>query len=133
MNVYRRSRLSPWLCALLVCSTVAGLAAAPARAGSKLAAASPLVSSAAAQMLVTSRGMTLYLVTSDKKNESTCTGDCAKAWPPLLLPPDTTARPNLPGIPGKFGVAHRADGTDQLTYDGAPLYTWIKDKKPGTP
>ena len=120
-----------WLNALVVCCSVAGLAATPVRAASHPAAALPLVSTAAAQMLVTSQGMTLYMVTSDKKNESTCTGDCATAWPPLLLPPGTTARPKLPGILGKFGVAHRADGTNQLTYDGAPLYTWFKDKRPG--
>lgn len=37
----------------------------------------------------------------------------------------------LPGIGGTFGAATRADASSQLTYDGAPLYTWIKDKKPG--
>jgi predicted lipoprotein with Yx(FWY)xxD motif len=131
MNEFRGSPRYRWLSALVVCCSVAGLVATPVRAASRPAAAAPLVSTAAAQMLVTSQGMTLYMVTSDKKNESTCTGDCATAWPPLLLPPGTTARPKLPGIPGKFGVAHREDGSNQLTYDGAPLYTWVKDKKPG--
>jgi predicted lipoprotein with Yx(FWY)xxD motif len=37
----------------------------------------------------------------------------------------------MPGIKGKFGVAVRTGGARQLTYDGAPLYLWFKDKKPG--
>jgi len=32
---------------------------------------------------------------------------------------------------GAWGVATRADGVEQLTYDGYPLYTWSKDMKPG--
>jgi len=37
----------------------------------------------------------------------------------------------MPGVKGTFGTTTRAGGVKQLTYDGAPLYTWIKDKKPG--
>jgi hypothetical protein len=37
----------------------------------------------------------------------------------------------MQGIPGKFGTTMRKDGTRQLTYDGAPLYTFIKDKDSG--
>jgi hypothetical protein len=37
--------------------------------------------------------------------------------------------PVVAGASGVFGVALRADGT-QLTFDGAPLSAFIKDKKP---
>jgi predicted lipoprotein with Yx(FWY)xxD motif len=37
----------------------------------------------------------------------------------------------MPGIMGKFGVTMRAGAAQQLTYDGAPLYTFANDKKPG--
>jgi predicted lipoprotein with Yx(FWY)xxD motif len=37
----------------------------------------------------------------------------------------------MPGITGRFGVAMRTGGAQQLTFDGAPLYTFVKDKKPG--
>jgi predicted lipoprotein with Yx(FWY)xxD motif len=37
----------------------------------------------------------------------------------------------MSGMKGTFGVTVRKDGKHQLTYDGAPLYTFIKDKKPG--
>jgi predicted lipoprotein with Yx(FWY)xxD motif len=32
---------------------------------------------------------------------------------------------------GKFTVIKRNDGTYQWAHMGQPLYTWIKDKKPG--
>ncbi|HLG70882.1 MAG TPA: hypothetical protein VK009_10700, partial [Chloroflexota bacterium] len=31
-------------------------------------------------------GKTLYTLSSDPANTSTCTGACTTAWPPLLLP-----------------------------------------------
>jgi predicted lipoprotein with Yx(FWY)xxD motif len=37
----------------------------------------------------------------------------------------------MAGMKGKFGTIKRADGTTQLTFAGAPLYTFILDKKPG--
>jgi predicted lipoprotein with Yx(FWY)xxD motif len=32
---------------------------------------------------------------------------------------------------GKFSVITRGDGSKQWAYEGSPLYTWIKDQKPG--
>lgn len=32
---------------------------------------------------------------------------------------------------GGLGVISRADGTSQITYNGWPLYYWVKDAKPG--
>jgi predicted lipoprotein with Yx(FWY)xxD motif len=94
-------------------------------------AAPALVHTAAARILVDPHGMTLYLFTPDKPNKSACYGECAVAWPPLLVPKGTTVPAAMPGIKGKFGVAVRTGGAHQLTYDGAPLYLWFKDKKPG--
>jgi predicted lipoprotein with Yx(FWY)xxD motif len=37
----------------------------------------------------------------------------------------------MPGITGIFGVAMCTGGAQQLTFDGAPLYRFVKDKKPG--
>ena len=99
-----------------------------------VSAASPatvLVKTASAKVLVNAHGMTLYLYTPDKPNKSTCYGQCAKAWPPLLVPKGTTVPATMRGIKGKFGVAVRTGGARQLTFDGAPLYLWYKDKKPG--
>jgi predicted lipoprotein with Yx(FWY)xxD motif len=90
-----------------------------------------LVKTAPARILVSAQGMTLYIFTLDKKNQSTCTGGCAKFWPPLLLSPGMQEPVNAAGSTAVFGVAPLTDGSLQLTFDGAPLYTFIKDKKPG--
>jgi predicted lipoprotein with Yx(FWY)xxD motif len=90
-----------------------------------------LVKTAAARVLVNAQGRTLYVFTSDKPSKSVCYSQCAKAWPPLLVPKGTRVPAAMSGIKGKFGVAVRTGGAPQLTYDGAPLYLWFKDKKPG--
>jgi len=123
-----RVPLSFILCAiLLVSSAAAGIGLA----GQARADTASLVQTASSQMLVTGQGMTLYLLTADKKNQSNCNGGCAKAWPPLIVPTGTTAPTSLAGFSGSFATTKRADGTIQLTYDGAPLYTFAKDANPG--
>jgi predicted lipoprotein with Yx(FWY)xxD motif len=108
-----------------------GLAGAGTLAASQVQAAPALVKTAPAHILVNAQGMTLYLYTPDKHNESVCTGKCAGFWPPLLVPNGMKVPAAMSGMSGKFGVAVRAGGARQLTFDGAPLYTWFKDKKPG--
>jgi predicted lipoprotein with Yx(FWY)xxD motif len=129
--MYRCGR-RPLSCILGALFLVTSVAAGVGMAGQARAAdAAPLVQTASSQMLVNAQGMTLYLFTPDKKNQSNCNGSCAKAWPPLVVPSGVTAPSSLAGFSGTFGTAHRADGTTQLTYDGAPLYTFVKDTKPG--
>ena len=65
-------------------------------------------------VLTDARGMTLYRFDMDKQpGKSACTGDCAKAWPPLLASAD--AKPG----PG-FSLIIRDDGTTQWAHDGKP-------------
>ena len=79
--------------------------------------------------LVDSKGMTLYLFTTDTPNTSTCYGPCAIAWPPLL----TTGAPTAgTGVTASLlGTTTRTDGTTQVTYNGWPLYYFASDKAPG--
>jgi predicted lipoprotein with Yx(FWY)xxD motif len=79
--------------------------------------------------LVGPNGRTLYLFEKDKTKKSTCSGDCAKAWPPLL----TTGKPKASGSAkaSLLGTTKRSDGTTQVTYKGHPLYYFIQDKKAG--
>jgi plastocyanin len=93
--------------------------------------AAGLVKAASAKVLVNAQGMTLYVFAPDKRNKSVCYDKCAAFWPPALVPKGTNAPATIPGITGKFGVAIRTGGARQLTFDGAPLYTFVKDKKPG--
>jgi hypothetical protein len=55
-----------------------------------------------------------------------CTGACAVKWIPVL----TTGAPGAAnGISAKdLGVVQRADGTDQVTYQGKPLYLYSLEK-----
>ena len=108
-----------------------GLAGAGTLVASQAQAAPALVKTASAHILVNAQGMTLYVFAVDKPNKSVCTGACAAFWPPVLLPKGAKATTTMPGVAGTFGVAMRAGDRRQLTFDGAPLYTFIKDKKAG--
>jgi predicted lipoprotein with Yx(FWY)xxD motif len=82
------------------------------------------------KILVDSQGMTLYTFKNDTSGKSNCTGGCATLWPPLTV--TNGASPTAaPGITGTLGVIKRADGSQQVTYNGAPLYTFSGDTKPG--
>ena len=76
--------------------------------------------------LVASNGFTLYTFAQDTNGSSTCNGDCAVKWPPLL---ETTSLPA--GVGGSLGTVAREDGRGQVTYDGKPLYFFAGDKAPG--
>lgn len=75
-------------------------------------------------MLTDSAGMTLYTFDKDGAGKSVCNGPCAANWPPLL------AQAGDQGS-GDYSVITRDDGKKQWAYKGKPLYTWIKDQKPG--
>jgi predicted lipoprotein with Yx(FWY)xxD motif len=81
------------------------------------------------RILVNSAGRTLYLFKADVGTKSACTGACATAWPPLLAHGKATAGTGL--TTSKLGTTTRSGGTHQITYNGHPLYLFIKDKKPG--
>jgi predicted lipoprotein with Yx(FWY)xxD motif len=75
-------------------------------------------------VLANQKGMTLYTFTKDKTDKSECTGKCAVFWPPFTAPANANSR-------GNWTVITRPNGEKQWAYDGKPLYTFVKDKKPG--
>jgi predicted lipoprotein with Yx(FWY)xxD motif len=77
--------------------------------------------------ILTSDGMTLYLFTKDQENVTNCYDQCAVNWPPLLTNGGQPAAGK--GVTGQLGVIDRTDGTQQVTYNGIPLYYYIKDVK----
>ena len=79
--------------------------------------------------LVDDKGMTLYLFTKDTPNTSNCYDKCATAWPPLLTSGPAVAGEGIDA--SKLGTTKRKDGTEQVTYNGWPLYYFEKDAKPG--
>jgi predicted lipoprotein with Yx(FWY)xxD motif len=77
-------------------------------------------------ILTTPSGMTLYTFDKDVagSGKSVCNGPCAANWPPVRA---TAIEVGL----GEWSVITRDDGTKQWAYKGKPLYTWVKDAKPG--
>lgn len=75
-------------------------------------------------------GRTLYILTRDSRDTTTCTGGCAGAWPPFTLDPGERASAGA-GVTGTIGTFKRPDGTTQVTYDGMPLYYYAGDAKAG--
>jgi len=81
------------------------------------------------EVLVDSKGRTLYLFKKDKGKRSACSGACASAWPPLR----TSGKPRVGGDAkaSMVDTTTRSDGAPQVTYNGHPLYLYQGDEKPG--
>ena len=101
---------------------------APASAASSSAAMTiglASVSGIDGKFLAGSQGRAMYLFEADKSSASTCTGACAATWPPV-----TTASMPMAGSgveQSLLGTTKRPDGTEQVTYNGHPLYYFAAD------
>jgi predicted lipoprotein with Yx(FWY)xxD motif len=105
--------------------------------GAALAAAKPTARSATVataktglgQIVVDSRGRSLYLFEKDSRGHSSCSGLCASYWPPLL----SNGRPAaIKGAKASLlGSIRRADGSRQVSYAGHPLYFFSGDTSRG--
>ena len=80
-------------------------------------------------------GKSLYLFKADtqgkggKEATSACYDKCAGAWPPFITTDKPTAGDGVNA--SLIGAIERRDGTMQVTYNGWPLYYFVKDQKPG--
>jgi len=79
-------------------------------------------------VLTTAQGFTIYWFAIDTPTKSNCNGQCTSFWPPLTGTPSMASGASLTG---KFGTIKRADGTEQATYEGHPLYLFAGDKAAG--
>jgi predicted lipoprotein with Yx(FWY)xxD motif len=116
--------------ALLAIAAVAVLAAsASASAATSRGAALHIGSSKLGRILVNSQGKTVYLWAHDKGSQSTCYGQCAVYWPPVI----TSGKPRAVGgaRASLLGTTRRRDGRMQVTYKHHPLYLFAGDKKAG--
>jgi predicted lipoprotein with Yx(FWY)xxD motif len=102
---------------------------APPKTSSGQPAAVGVANTGLGQILVDSKGLTLYLFKADQSTKSACTGACATAWPPLLVQGKPTVGSGL--NTSLVGTTGRPEGTTQVTYNGHPLYTFASDGKPG--
>lgn len=76
------------------------------------------------KVLVDGQGMTLYVLSADGHDHSTCNSQCLQFWPAAT-----------PGGKGKLSVAIGStttpDGTAIATVAGHPVYTFSQDHQPG--
>ncbi|MEV0011790.1 SCO0930 family lipoprotein [Streptomyces sp. NPDC047973] len=82
------------------------------------------------KVLTDSEGFTLYRFDKDSAEppKSNCDGDCAKAWPPVPAEDATAAAGTGAEVIGRVS---RADGSQQLTVGGWPVYRYAEDSSPG--
>jgi predicted lipoprotein with Yx(FWY)xxD motif len=81
------------------------------------------------EVLVNSKGHTLYMFSRDKNAKSSCSGSCAKFWPPYLQHGKATAGSGVKA--SLLGTTRRSNGSMQVTYKKHPLYGFALDKKAG--
>ena len=115
--------------AIAACGGGGAATAATPKTSSGASATVGVANSSLGSILVDSTGRTVYLFKADVGAKSACTGACATAWPPLLATGKPTPGTGLTA--SKLGTITRSGGNHQLTYNGHPLYLFIKDKKPG--
>jgi predicted lipoprotein with Yx(FWY)xxD motif len=76
-------------------------------------------------MLFDSSKQAIYVFERDRRNESVCYGDCAKAWPPVLSAGAPAAGDGV--RPSLLGTIKRRGGRRQVTYAGRPLYFYAHE------
>lgn len=79
--------------------------------------------------LVDGEGMALYMFANDAEGESSCTGGCAEAWPPVLADGDVAA--GAGAAASLLSTIERPDGSQQVAYSGMPLYYFANDAEAG--
>lgn len=108
-----------------------GYGAAPTASASNGSAAARVGvgKSSLGRIVVDDKGRTLYLFEKDKARRSTCYGQCAKYWPPLVTHGKPVAKTGAKQ--SLLGMSRRADGSRQVTYASHPLYRFVEDTKRG--
>lgn len=80
-------------------------------------------------VLVDSENVPLYMTTADPqpRKKSTCYGECADAWPPLVATAVTPERE----VEAEMSRFERESGRRQVQANEWPLYYYTPDEKPG--
>lgn len=80
-------------------------------------------------ILVDAAGRTLYLSTDDERNVANCYEGRADAFPPVLAGGEPSAGEGVSA--SRVGAVSRRDGSNQVAYNGWPLYYFAADRRPG--
>jgi predicted lipoprotein with Yx(FWY)xxD motif len=122
----RRARATAALLLTAVLALAAVAAPAALAHGAKTVAGEATVPSLHETVLTDTKGHTLYTLSGEKHGRFICTGSCLRTWPPLLV-----AAGSSPKGPVKLGTVKRPDEKTQVTFKGAPLYTFAGDARRG--
>ncbi|MET0842343.1 MAG: hypothetical protein ABWX76_14820 [Leifsonia flava] len=82
------------------------------------------------QKLTDDAGRTLYVYSLDPPGKSSCVGACARAW----MPARSLGGKPQPGssvAASSVGNIQRPDGSEQITFNGHPVYYYVGDTGPG--
>ncbi len=80
-------------------------------------------------VLATAKRQALYFWNVEKRDFKVhCTGECAKAWPPLIVRAASAVPRKIAGIRGTFGTVRRPDGKLQATWNRLPIYTYAHER-----
>lgn len=113
-------------------AVLAGVLAAAAIASAAGATSVGVYKTSHGKVLANRQGYSLYMFKKDKqRGKSTCYGQCAKVWPPLLTSGKPVAIKGSGVNPKLLGTTKRSDGKLEVTYNGWPLYLYVPDRKPG--
>lgn len=77
-----------------------------------------------AGLLVAPNGMTLYTFDKDSANKSACVGGCLAVWPAMVARDAATLK-------APYTAIARDDGSQQVAFQGKPLYLYAADQKAG--
>lgn len=102
------------------CSSGSGTASSSTTAVSTTAVVKVATVPTYGHILTNSSGKPLYTLSES------CTGSCASAWPALTVTRGTKPTAGA-GVIGTLSAVMLADGKYQVTYNGLPVYTFVKD------
>ena len=76
------------------------------------------------------QGRSLYSPVQEAMGKVLCTGPCTTIWLPLTAP-SSGSPTKASSVMGTVNVITRPDGSKQVTLNGAPLYRFFQDTRPG--
>jgi predicted lipoprotein with Yx(FWY)xxD motif len=127
-------RVAGWIAAVIVLLTASIVLPFPASSSGAATAARKstvkITTGPLGRVLVNAKGQALYVDAHDRLSHLDCTGNCTKAWPPLLLARGVKRAVAGPGVKD-LGTVVRPDHRLQVTSHNRPLYLYAGDGQPG--
>ena len=118
--------------ALAGCASSGGTASGGAQAAAPQTSSAVLTTwqSPLGTVVVTGQGQAVYQFDKDTpgSGKSACAGTCVSLWHAVTTP---SSSPSVTGVKGTVGTIPTADGTQQVTLSGHPLYTYAGDSASG--